>query len=417
MARAQGPASAIVVLVTLLLAGLAPLVPGPSIGLPEALDSAEASRGSGVALVEGSSTELVLGPETMDNPPYLDLSSTAPLTSLGLRVEPVDVATRDGFSWTGNNAWEASGAVLEGSASEDGSLTDSGGAQFWDFNTGLQGWTPDTTGFSGVVTTPACALNGSTGGAIRTYAGATTITSPALDLSSVSSMPLHAMVRQGSSSCGEEPDSNEDLILEYVNSAGTWTALNTWAGSGTSTNSYQFYSVNLPAGAFHASFALRFRQTSGSGTCCDFWFVDDVRLAAPLAVEWTSPLFGWGSGAANVAEGRWADLRVEHSIPENATLLWSVLDASGAVLPSHHNRTGSLVDLSSVDPTLHDALRLRFRFEPGLDGAMPRVHAVHLDGRWSDHFWAEPSSTGWGLSNGTQWLAYDPSTVEATVGT
>ena len=52
-------------------------------------------------------------------------------------------------------------------------------------------------------------------------------------------------------------------------------------------------------------------QTSGSSTCCDYWFIDDVRLAAPLVSEWTSPTIGWGGGVSNVEEGRWSDVSIE----------------------------------------------------------------------------------------------------------
>ena len=39
-------------------------------------------------------------------------------------------------------------------------------------------------------------------------------------------MPLTAWVLQGSFGCGEEPDSGEDLQIQYIDSGGTWVTLN-----------------------------------------------------------------------------------------------------------------------------------------------------------------------------------------------
>ena len=162
----------------------------------------------------------------------------------------------------------------------------------WRSVLGLQhrrpGWTFSNS-YASRVTSPACGLNGSSGGAIRTYAGSTYATSPSLDLSGVPSMPLHVMIRQGSSSCGEEPDSNEDLRIQYRTASNSWTNLHTVSGSPASNNTWTFFSWNLPSAALHANAQFRFHQTSGSSTCCDYWFIDDVRLAAPLVSEWTSP--------------------------------------------------------------------------------------------------------------------------------
>ena len=88
-------------------------------------------------------------------------------------------------------------------------------------------------------------------------------------------MPLHVWVREGSSSCGEEPDGNEDLQIQYRTASNTWTTLHTFSGSPSSTNIATQYMTNLPAAALHATTQIRFHQTSGSGTCCDYWFVDD----------------------------------------------------------------------------------------------------------------------------------------------
>ena len=51
----------------------------------------------------------------------------------------------------------------------------------------------------------------------------------------------------------KEPDSNENLAVQYRNNAGGWTTLQTWQGS-TSGGGVTQYAVNLPSAAFHSSF-------------------------------------------------------------------------------------------------------------------------------------------------------------------
>ena len=56
-------------------------------------------------------------------------------------MEPAVDGARDGFSWTGSDAWDHPDAVSDGVSTAGGALVGSGGAQFWDFNTGARGWT------------------------------------------------------------------------------------------------------------------------------------------------------------------------------------------------------------------------------------------------------------------------------------
>ena len=193
------------------------------------------------------------------------------------------------------------------SESWSGSLTGSGSSPGYDFNNGAQGWTFSNS-FSGRVTTPACGYNGSSGGSLRTYAGSTYATSPVIDLSNRVSIPFHAWVHEGRSGCGETPDPNENLQFQYKNAAGTWTAFRTFSGGGAVTSNSQFMTT-LPAGAYHSNFQVRIHQNSGSGTCCDYWFVDDVKIVLPPVTEWTSPSFGYNtSNSFSLAEGPYAPM-------------------------------------------------------------------------------------------------------------
>ena len=103
----------------------------------------------------------------------------------------------------------------------------------WDFNNGLQNWTVSDPTFI-THSTLVCGLNGTSGGSIKTQANFNApqfATSPTINLAGTSNMPLHVWVLQGSFSCGEEPDANEDLQIQYIDSGGTWVTLNTWLGS------------------------------------------------------------------------------------------------------------------------------------------------------------------------------------------
>ena len=159
------------------------------------------------------------------------------------------------------------------------------GGILWDFNNGLQNWTVSDPTFI-THSTLVCGLNGTSGGSIETQANFNApyyATSPTINLAGTSNMPLHVWVLQGSSSCGEEPDANEDLQIQYIDIGGNWVTLNTWLGSTTGGTAEQ-WSTNLPSAALHANTQIRIYQTSGSGsgpTCCDTWFVDDVYLDAP----------------------------------------------------------------------------------------------------------------------------------------
>ena len=121
--------------------------------------------------------------------------------------------------------------------------------------------------------------------------------------------------------CGEEPDSGEDLQIQYIDTNGAWVTLNTWAGA-TSGGNAQQWTTNLPQAALHANTQIRINQISGSGsgaTCCDFWFVDDVHLASPPESHWISPTIGWGQGATQlVSEASYAPVFLDANIPSGA---------------------------------------------------------------------------------------------------
>ncbi len=111
-----------------------------------------------------------------------------------------------------------------------------------------------------------------------------TITGPVIDLSSAVGATLTAWLRQGLDSFSEDVDAEEDFVFEYLDATSNWVAIETLLGSDTNggiTN----VSLDLPIGALHSGFQLRFRQTGGSGgppanggIGYDYWHIDDVLL-------------------------------------------------------------------------------------------------------------------------------------------
>lgn len=142
-----------------------------------------------------------------------------------------------------------------------------------DFERGLSAnWSVNTsTGFAGTSTqtssspTSSLFLNG----------GVVTVTSNVIDTSDVSFSDLTMWIRRGDDNFSEDPDSNENLVLEYLDDVGNWITLETFTGSGGSGQIF-LRTYDLPAGGRHNGFRLRYRMTNGSGAGWDYWHVDNV---------------------------------------------------------------------------------------------------------------------------------------------
>ncbi len=141
-------------------------------------------------------------------------------------------------------------------------------------------WTVSDTNLSATSTQTANSGNCSA----FTRGDVVTMTGPVIDLSAVTGATLTAWLRQGLDTFSEDVDAGEDFVFEYLDATATWIAIETLFGAdpnGEVTN----VSLDLPAGALHASFQLRFRQTGGSGgppanggIGYDYWHIDDVLL-------------------------------------------------------------------------------------------------------------------------------------------
>lgn len=79
------------------------------------------------------------------------------------------------------------------------------------------------------------------------------------------------------------PDVNEDLVVEYFNSADTWVNLQTYTSTDAQAGATNIYSAPIPADARHSRFRLRFKQLNGSAFDNDYWHIDDVCVGTPQA--------------------------------------------------------------------------------------------------------------------------------------
>ena len=363
------------------------------------------------AAIEGESgTFLLPGNNAIATSFTLDVPSNSPITNVHLAMEPSVQPTQTGFVWEDNSVWSASSAVHNGTFGDDGVLTGDGGGTLWDFNTGLQGWTVSTSTYIGLYT-PNCGKNGSTGNSIKTQASSTPehATSPAVNLAGLNSIPIHVWVRQGSSSCGEEADSGEDLKLKYKTSSGNWVDVHTWSGS-TAGGAPQTYFGTLPAAALHATTQVRFEQLRGSGTCCDYWFVDDVHLALPPSADWTSPTIGSGvNDFQKVNAGPWAPMYLDATIPDGGNLNWSVLDgATGEPIEGLQGTGAGWIPTNGLDWTVHDSIKINLYLDPAPDGRMASIYSLSGDGSYSVQFQQEVDALDWTLGGNAYHAPFAP---------
>ena len=106
--------------------------------------------------------------------------------------------------------------------------------------------------------------------------GTVSTTSPSINLQGASSASLECWIRRGGS-FSEDPDSGEDLYVEYYDSGYVYKTIKTFAGNGIEGQIYR-ENLNLPAGALWSSFRVRFYLTTGSGDEFDYWHIDDVKV-------------------------------------------------------------------------------------------------------------------------------------------
>lgn len=131
--------------------------------------------------------------------------------------------------------------------------------------------------------------------------GSTEIRSAVIDLSDESAVTVrYEWQRTG---YGNSPETGEDLVVEYFSASNAWVELESYAGSGADQTAFTAHGLQLPAGALHDGFRLRFRSADGTSDLDD-WFVDDVRIIAGVIADtcpWDCAPSG-GDDAVNVTD-------------------------------------------------------------------------------------------------------------------
>lgn len=170
-----------------------------------------------------------------------------------------------------------------------------------DFEAGLDDWSVTQGSLGDEIELSSGCTYSSPSQALVEKGNEAILESKSFDLSAKDSAKLSYWVIQGydDSNC-EDPDSGEDLIVEYLTSGSNWVELKTHPGNGNdpSTGSGSNYSFVLPQDALHSNSKVRFHYTGGSGNDYDCWAVDDVKLTSELGVP--SSLFKGGKNSLAV---------------------------------------------------------------------------------------------------------------------
>ena len=344
--------------------------------------------------------------QTSQNPFELTVpSSTGTITHLDMTMQSVPLQNSQTLLWQGASAWNHQDATHSNTYSQSGLLTGSGSSPGYDFNNGAQGWTFSNT-LSSRITTPACGYNGSSGGSIRTHGGSTFATSPVIDLANRVNIPFNAWVHEGRSGCGETPDSGENLQFKYKNANSQWITFHTFQAAGfggTPQSNFQF-SATLPAAALHTNSQFRIQQTSGSGggsTCCDFWFIDDVKIVVPPVTTWLSPSFGYNtSNSFSLAEGPYAPMYINADLPENSVISWTLIDeVTGENISGFEGVNGTRIHLDALEWDEYGSMRLLLELSGSSTNAMPIIESISAGGLITEEFTTDPSNRGWSVTN------------------
>ena len=169
-----------------------------------------------------------------------------------------------------------------------------------DFESDLSQWTIDNSG-GGDASIGTETSN--TGSSLRLRWDTVSVTSNLIN-ASVPAAELDIWIRRGDDSFSEDPDTNENLLLEYLDNANNWVLLESFAGAGTAGEIFD-RTYTLPAGARHSGLQIRLSYLQGNGSDFDYWHVDDVIVTeralptiAGLIGEWQFEELIW-NGASN----------------------------------------------------------------------------------------------------------------------
>lgn len=232
-----------------------------------------------------------------DGSPGEIFTPTYPLPAAALHANlSIQVRLTDGDG-SDNDYWHIDELRVTETAGAGGGTLGIGSCEA--FESGLGGWTVNASGGDAGISS---ATASSPSNSLYTRWGVVSVTSNPIDLSAVSAVSLDIWVQRGDDSFSENPESGEDLILEYYNDTGSWVALETFVGGDTPGEIF-VRSYALPATARHVGFQIRVRQTDGDGSDWDYWHVDDVCLSATEPVFYSFEEDAWTGAAGEVLDG------------------------------------------------------------------------------------------------------------------
>jgi hypothetical protein len=345
-------------------------------------------------------------PNAISNSFKIDIPEGEAVRNISLALAPSALPRTEGISFIAPSDFNQTGATSEGVDYNTSGLQVSAIDEYWSFegtNNLPTGWT-STNSYYGRVNTMSCGTNGSSARSLTLRHSTVYVTSNVVDLSSLSNGQIAFWMREGQSGCGEDPDSSEHLYLQYKRSSGSWGQITYFnAGLGYPYYTPRNVAFNLPSDAFHANFQFRWYMPRGSGTCCDWWFVDDVRLTKPGGQgNWTSPAFGPSATNSNYRSlpGPYGLMSIDTDAPANS-VTWSILDGTNNTpLDGFSGRQGRFADLGGIDWVKHPKIRLKVTLEAMGTGSVTKVNGIHIQGRFVDNFDDTPST--WTLIN-TNW--------------
>jgi len=109
-------------------------------------------------------------------------------------------------------------------------------------------------------------------------AGADTVMSQVINLAGQGNLIVRYFYERTGG--GDSPEANDDLFVEYRDSAGVWQLLQQHLGSGPDMTTFSEVELPLPPAAYHSAFRLRLRSIGTAGAYDD-WFVDDLYVGPP----------------------------------------------------------------------------------------------------------------------------------------
>jgi len=139
----------------------------------------------------------------------------------------------------------------------------------------------------------------------------------AIDASGAGTGTLDMWIRKGDDAFSEDPDGNEDFVVEYRSDGGAWVPMETFPASAPDGEVFT-RSYSLPGDALHADTRFRFRILSGDGPTWDFWHFDDVEITVDGATVFSDD---FETGDLQVA--LWGDTSINATgTPNGIVDLW-----------------------------------------------------------------------------------------------